>query len=111
MDVQIIMTIVFCIVGIIMIMVIVSMSGTKGMSKMMKRAIKMEKNILSENEEELKDIYTRSANIEKEAIEIKAKAVKDGFAKKSAEDSKYCKYCGALIDDDSLFCKQCGKEQ
>ncbi len=65
------------------------------------------KNILDQNEEVLKEIEKRSANIKKEGIEIKMKAIKDGLSKNTV----YCKYCGVLIDEDSKFCKKCGKEQ
>lgn len=68
---------------------------------------KTKKNILDENEELLKDLEIRSANIEKEGIRTKAQAIKEGFSK----NTNYCKHCGTLIDEDSKFCKKCGKEQ
>lgn len=68
---------------------------------------KISKNILDDNEEALKDIEIRRANIDKEGIEIKARALKDGLSKNVV----YCKHCGASIDEDSTFCKRCGKKQ
>lgn len=68
---------------------------------------KARKQILDENEEVLKDIELRSANIEKESIKVKMGAIKDGFS----TNTMYCKHCGTLIDEDSRFCKSCGKEQ
>lgn len=68
---------------------------------------KISKNILDNNEETLKDIEIRKANIDKEGIEIKARALKDGLSKNVV----YCKHCGAAIDEDSTFCKKCGKKQ
>lgn len=65
------------------------------------------KNILDQNEEVLREVEKRSANIEKEGIKIKMRAMKDGFSKNTV----YCKHCGASIDEDSKFCKYCGKEQ
>ena len=76
------------------------------MQQMMKDAIKMQKEILNENEDDLKEISATQANIEKAAIEIKAAAVKEGLTK----DNIYCKYCGSLIDEDSIYCKKCGKK-
>ena len=111
-NIQPVMSIVFCVIGVMVVIAIVFMSSSRGMSQMMKRTIKMQKDILDENEEDLKEISAKSANIEKEAIEIKARAVRDGFINnEEKEDNKYCKYCDALIDDDSLFCKKCGKKQ
>lgn len=70
-------------------------------------AINSRKNILDENEETLRDMNTRGTNINKEGIEITARAIKDGLT----QDSIYCKHCGRSIDEDSKFCKLCGKEQ
>ena len=36
-----------------------------------------------------------------------AKGIKDGM---SADESFYCKHCGAQIDADSNFCNKCGKQ-
>ena len=69
--------------------------------------VNVKKNIIDQNEEQLKDMATKQANISKDAVEITARAVKDGFT----NDTIYCKYCGAKIDMDSKFCKECGKEQ
>lgn len=71
-------------------------------------ALDIKKNILSENEDVLKDMYTKEANIEKEGIKIRTRAFKEGI---SGSETLYCKYCGTLIDSDSKFCKSCGKEQ
>ncbi len=69
--------------------------------------VQTKKNILDQNEDVLKEIEKRSANIKKEGIEIKMRAIKDGFS----QNMIYCKHCGASIDEDSKFCKKCGKEQ
>ncbi len=65
------------------------------------------KNILDQNEEILKDVEKRQANIEKEGIRIKTRAIKEGLE----QNKIYCKHCGTTIDEDSKFCKHCGKEQ
>lgn len=70
-------------------------------------AVKTRKKVLDKNEKNLKDMATRQANISKDAIEITARAIKEGFV----TDTVYCKYCGKSIDADSKFCKHCGKEQ
>ena len=63
--------------------------------------------ILDRNEETLKDIATRSANIAKEGVETTAGAIRNGLT----EDTMFCKYCGQSIDEDSKYCQYCGKEQ
>lgn len=66
------------------------------------------KNIIDNNEEGLRHISRKSADINKDAVEITSRAIKRGF---SGNSSIYCKYCGEAIDSDSLFCKVCGKKQ
>lgn len=70
-------------------------------------SINSRKNILDANEDTLRDMATRSANINKEGIEITARAIKDGLTGTSI----FCKHCRKTIDEDSKFCKFCGKEQ
>lgn len=69
--------------------------------------VNAEKEILDNNEEIMKDNVTRKAKINKEGIEITAKAIKEGLT----NNKVYCKYCGKLIDSDSKYCKVCGREQ
>ena len=47
-----------------------------------------------------------NANINKDAIYIKSKAIKDGLSSSKI----YCKYCGNKIDSDSKYCNYCGKK-
>ena len=72
-----------------------------------KSALNVQHDILTKNEDALKNIATKQANINKEGIKIKSEAIKDGFYGKNI----YCKYCGSSIDSDSRFCKNCGKQQ
>lgn len=69
--------------------------------------INTKKAILDENEEALTDSAIKEANIEKEKIRIRAKALRDGL---TGKDVMYCKHCGEAVDADSKFCKSCGKE-
>ena len=69
--------------------------------------VKVANDVVTGNEETLKNLSTTGANINKEGIAITAKAIKDGLTK---EETIYCKYCGQPIDKDSKFCKHCGKE-
>jgi len=71
-------------------------------------AMDIKKNILTENEDVLKEMYTKEAEIEKEGLKIKTSAIKEGL---SGTKNNYCKHCGSLIDSDSRFCKSCGKKQ
>lgn len=71
-------------------------------------AIKTKKNILNENEEILKEMKNKEANINSEYVREMASAIHDGLTE---NDTVYCKHCGSLIDSDSTFCKRCGKKQ
>jgi len=71
-------------------------------------AMDIKKNILTENEDVWKEMYTKEAEIEKEGLKIKTSAIKEGL---SGTKNNYCKHCGSLIDSDSRFCKSCGKKQ
>ena len=69
--------------------------------------VQIRKNIMDENEDVLRDLSTREAEIAKDKIEITARAIRDGLSGKQI----YCKHCGQMIDEDSKFCKSCGKKQ
>lgn len=69
-------------------------------------SINSKKNILDKNEENLKDIVNKSANISKDGIETTVRAIKKGLS----NNTIYCKHCGSSIDEDSKFCKHCGKK-
>lgn len=69
--------------------------------------IRGKKKTLDENEDVLREMATKEANISKEKIETTVRAIKKGFT----DETMYCKHCGASIDCDSRFCKKCGKEQ
>ena len=95
------------IIAILLIKLSKPLNDPKRMNKMLKDVIKTEKDILDNNEEDLKEILKRSADIESVGLKIKAKAIKDGLS----SNNEYCKYCGSLIDNDSKYCNKCGKEQ
>lgn len=69
--------------------------------------INSSKEILDENAETLEDIASKKADINAVGVQKMAAAVKKGLA----EESVYCKHCGATIDHDSSFCKKCGRKQ
>lgn len=71
-------------------------------------AVNVKKNILDENEDTLRQMADREANIKKDYVKTMASAIKEGLNEK---DTIYCKHCGNLIDSDSTFCKDCGKKQ
>ncbi|MEE3344117.1 MAG: hypothetical protein VZS44_08525 [Bacilli bacterium] len=85
---NIIFMVVFGVIAIVTIFIIFrsfTMFSSKGrsrmMNKMMDDVIETSKDILDEHEADLKELSKRSAEIEAEAIKIKAKAVKDGLSK------------------------------
>ena len=79
------------------------------MPEMSKFSVKTTKYIQQENKEDMTDIASTNAEIQSNAIKTIASSVKEGFS--GEEETKFCKHCGALIDEDSRFCKACGKEQ
>lgn len=99
-------------------------------SKWIGRQLKIQKKILEDNKETIKDIHAlggevavdsyneildkkgddmkkaadRSADISANSIKTVARSIKEGL-----KDEIYCKHCGNAIDADSKFCKHCGK--
>ena len=61
--------------------------------------------ILDEKEDKIKSNMDRTADASKDAISNITKAIKEGL-----ETNMYCKHCGEKIDIDSKFCKSCGKK-
>ena len=68
--------------------------------------IKSKNKIVTENEDDLKNIADTEARINKDAIKETAKAIKEGLI----NNTTYCKYCGSSVDSDSIYCKSCGKK-
>ena len=68
--------------------------------------IKSKNKIVTENEDDLKNIADTEARINKNAIKETAKAIKEGLI----NNTTYCKYCGSSVDSDSVYCKSCGKK-
>lgn len=64
------------------------------------------KRLMEDNYDDLEDMASMNANINKDAIYIKSKAIKDGLSSSKI----YCKYCGNKIDSDSKYCNYCGKK-
>ena len=70
--------------------------------------VKTAKGVLDENEEDIRHVVGKTADISKDAITTTTRAIKKGLTE---EESVYCKHCGESIDSDSTFCKACGKKQ
>ena len=64
--------------------------------------------IIDENEDDIRHVVSKSADMSKDAITTTTRAIKKGLTE---DDSIYCKHCGKKIDADSKFCSICGKEQ
>lgn len=71
-------------------------------------AVNSKNNIINQNEDILKNMSRKEAEINKDAIRTVTSAIKEGW---DNNDTMFCKHCGAIIDADSRFCKSCGKEQ
>ena len=71
-----------------------------------KLAMKSAQYIQQETKAEMMDIVRTGAEIQKGAVTMTAAAVKEGLT-----ETKFCKHCGAKIDEDSKFCKKCGGAQ
>ncbi|MBE6144973.1 MAG: zinc ribbon domain-containing protein [Firmicutes bacterium] len=69
-------------------------------------SINSTKNILDKNEDKIKDITEKTAEMSSIKIEKIARAIKKGLT----ENNIFCKHCGRSISTDSKFCKYCGKE-
>jgi uncharacterized protein with PIN domain len=71
-------------------------------------SINSSKNIIDRNEDKLRDISTKNAEINSKGVEIYAKAIKKGL---SDEETKYCSSCGTLISKKANYCENCGEKQ
>lgn len=76
-------------------------------AKVLRKQLEAQKHIYDENEDLLRELNIKGANIQKDGITIKTRAVRDGLF----GENVYCSSCGAQIDADSKFCKICGKKQ
>ena len=76
-------------VPIILFGPIIFFIATSSRKKEMGKIINDINDIVNENEDVLKNLSTKSANIAKDGIEIKARAIKDGFTK----ETFFCKNC------------------
>lgn len=72
-------------------------------------SLNAKRNVITQNEEALRDIANKEASINKDAIKTTMGAIREGLS--GEEKTVFCKHCGAIIDADSRFCKECGKEQ
>ena len=72
-------------------------------------SLNAKRNIITQNEDTLREIANKEANINKDAIKTTMGAIREGLS--GEEKTVFCKHCGAIIDADSRFCKECGKEQ
>lgn len=71
-------------------------------------AVNVKSNVINNNEEILRNIANKQADINKDAVKTTFTAIKEGL---QGDATMFCKYCGESIDVDSKFCKKCGKMQ
>ena len=97
---------VFIIIFVAFIIFFITGTSRKGLEKRLTRSMsilaKVQNNVMKNNEDILRQNADMNADINKDAIRIMSKAVKEGF---SDDNTVYCKNCGQLIDEDSRFYK------
>lgn len=128
--------VILAITGCVFIFVMINMFSPKARGKMMSKQIEamkhmtdyskddlesmmtslgnvsanVQNNIITQNEDILRNVATKQADINKEAVKTTVSAIREGFTGES-NSTIFCKHCGSVIDADSKFCKKCGKEQ
>ena len=114
MDIMIVFKIAFIILGICgltFVISIITSSNPKVRAKSMEKQMKAVKYMMDENKELLKGIAEQRAEISRDSIEIRARAMKKGFSEQEETEKIFCENCGKTIEKDSKFCNYCGKEQ
>lgn len=78
-----------------------------------KMIVNRKKYIQQLNKDNLKDIANDKADISMSTMPKVSNAITEvtQAIKKGWKNTRFCKHCGAEIDNDSKFCKDCGKEQ
>jgi len=94
-------------IGLVFIFMLVMLISPKLRGKFMSYQLKANKYMMDESKEDLKSISDSMAYATKDGIKTTAKAIKEVFL----DETIYCKYCEAKIDNDAVFCKKCGKKQ
>lgn len=106
-----IMGIIILIISVLLFVIIIfTMFSPKLRSKFVDAQLKAQKQVIDDNEELLKDLNTRSAEITKDGTKVQYRAMAEGIKEGLGEEKIFCKYCGKQIDTDSKFCNGCGKE-
>lgn len=106
----ILMVVFFIIFAIMFVGAILIIFNPNVRAKFMGKQLKAQKQVIDENEDVLRHISNKTADIKSDAIRTTASAIKEGFSG-SSESQVYCKHCGVSIDEDSKFCKKCGNKQ
>lgn len=106
------MVILFIVFIVMFVGAILIIFNPKVRAKFMGGQLKAQKQVIDENEDVLRHISNKTADIKKDAIKTTASAIKEGFSGSSDTTSTvYCKHCGVSIDENSTFCKKCGNKQ
>ena len=96
----------FILPGVMLIMLSIMLIFNSFLPEIQKISIARQRYIQEETKDDLKTIADNLADVSVGAVKKTAKSVKEGL-----RSSKFCKYCGAEIDEDSLFCNKCGEKQ
>lgn len=103
--IEILFWIIFILAFLIIIGSFVVMLNPNLQGKMLSRQVKSLKYMMDDSKDTLKNLTDDMADITKDSVEAKARAVKKGFTN---EETITCPYCKEKVDKDSKYCKHCG---
>lgn len=99
----------FLSIGII-VFVFLTIFNPKMRAKLVSQNIKAQKQILDDNEEILKDISEKNADLENISFKKKVKTIQEAFKEEKSQNYIYCQNCGQKNNEDARYCQKCGEK-